>query len=102
MVLLERPRHDRRASGGSFFENRFGRHDCGDYNAPPGWPTKGRNRKSLDCNARCGVYCGVESTVMETVQIGLDAELLEAADRVTRRRRVNRSALGREALRAYL
>ena len=39
---------------------------------------------------------------METVQIVLDAELLEAADRVVRRRRVNRSALVREALRAYL
>lgn len=39
---------------------------------------------------------------METVQIVLDAELLKAVDRAARRRRVNRSALVREALREHL
>ena len=39
---------------------------------------------------------------METVQIVLDRELLKAADRAARRRRVNRSALVREALREHL
>jgi metal-responsive CopG/Arc/MetJ family transcriptional regulator len=39
---------------------------------------------------------------METVQIVIDKELLQAADRAARRRRVNRSALVRDALRAYL
>ena len=39
---------------------------------------------------------------METVQIVLEKELLLAADKAARRRRVNRSALVREALRDYL
>ena len=39
---------------------------------------------------------------MGTVQVVLGRELLKAADRVARRRGVNRSALLREALRAYL
>ena len=39
---------------------------------------------------------------METIQIVLDRELLKAADRAARRRRVNRSALVREALREHL
>ena len=39
---------------------------------------------------------------METIQIVLEKELLRAADRAARKRRVNRSALVREALRAYL
>jgi metal-responsive CopG/Arc/MetJ family transcriptional regulator len=39
---------------------------------------------------------------MGTVQIVLGSELLKAADRVARRRRVNRSALVREALREHL
>ena len=39
---------------------------------------------------------------METIQIVVDKELLQAADRAARRRRVNRSALVRDALRAYL
>ena len=39
---------------------------------------------------------------METIQIVLDKELLRAADRAARQRRVNRSALIREALRLYL
>ena len=39
---------------------------------------------------------------MGTVQIVLGKELLKAADRAARRRRVNRSALVREALRDHL
>jgi metal-responsive CopG/Arc/MetJ family transcriptional regulator len=39
---------------------------------------------------------------MGTVQIVLGKELLKAADRVARRRRVNRSALVREALGEHL
>ena len=39
---------------------------------------------------------------METIQVVLDARLLQAADRVARRRKVNRSALIREALRSHL
>lgn len=39
---------------------------------------------------------------METIQVILDAELLRAADRMARRRKSNRSALIREALRAHL
>jgi metal-responsive CopG/Arc/MetJ family transcriptional regulator len=39
---------------------------------------------------------------METVQIVLDKELLQAADRVARRTKRNRSALVREALREHL
>lgn len=39
---------------------------------------------------------------METIQIVLDADLLRAADRAVRKLKTNRSALLREALRAYL
>jgi metal-responsive CopG/Arc/MetJ family transcriptional regulator len=39
---------------------------------------------------------------METVQIVLDRKLLTATDRAARRRKVNRSALVREALREHL
>jgi len=39
---------------------------------------------------------------METVQIVLDKELLQAADRVARRTKRNRSALVRDALREHL
>jgi metal-responsive CopG/Arc/MetJ family transcriptional regulator len=39
---------------------------------------------------------------METIQIVLEKALLDAADRAARRRRVNRSALVRDALRAHL
>jgi metal-responsive CopG/Arc/MetJ family transcriptional regulator len=39
---------------------------------------------------------------METVQIVIEKELLQATDRAARRRRLNRSALVREALRAHL
>ena len=39
---------------------------------------------------------------MGTVQIVLGKELLKATDRLARRRRVNRSALVREALREHL
>ena len=39
---------------------------------------------------------------METIQVVLEKALLDATDRVARRRRVNRSALVREALRAHL
>ena len=39
---------------------------------------------------------------METIQIVLDKELLQAADRVARRAKLNRSALVREALREHL
>jgi metal-responsive CopG/Arc/MetJ family transcriptional regulator len=39
---------------------------------------------------------------METIQVVLEAELLQAADRAARRLKVNRSALFREALRTHL
>jgi metal-responsive CopG/Arc/MetJ family transcriptional regulator len=39
---------------------------------------------------------------VETVQIVLEKALLQATDRAARRRRLNRSALVREALRTYL
>jgi metal-responsive CopG/Arc/MetJ family transcriptional regulator len=39
---------------------------------------------------------------METIQIVLDSDLLRAADRTARMLKTNRSALFREALRAYL
>jgi metal-responsive CopG/Arc/MetJ family transcriptional regulator len=39
---------------------------------------------------------------METIQVVLDAKLLRAADRATRRTKVNRSALIRDALREHL
>lgn len=39
---------------------------------------------------------------VETIQIVLEKALLRATDRAARRRRINRSALVREALRAHL
>jgi len=39
---------------------------------------------------------------MQTIQVVLDAKLLQAADRAARRQKVNRSALIRDALRDYL
>jgi metal-responsive CopG/Arc/MetJ family transcriptional regulator len=39
---------------------------------------------------------------MQTVQIVLDAKLLQAADRAARRSKLNRSALVRNALREHL
>jgi metal-responsive CopG/Arc/MetJ family transcriptional regulator len=39
---------------------------------------------------------------METIQVVLDARLLQATDRVARRRKMNRSALIRDAIRAHL
>jgi len=39
---------------------------------------------------------------METIQIVLDKKLLKATDQVARRRKQNRSALVREALREHL
>lgn len=39
---------------------------------------------------------------METIQVVLDAKLLHATDVAARRTKLNRSALIREALRAYL
>jgi metal-responsive CopG/Arc/MetJ family transcriptional regulator len=39
---------------------------------------------------------------MATIQVVLESELLKAADRVVRRLKINRSALFRDALRAYL
>lgn len=39
---------------------------------------------------------------METIQFVLDSELLHAAEKAARRRKVNRSVLIREALRDYL
>ncbi len=39
---------------------------------------------------------------METIQVVLDAKLLKAADSAARRRKVNRSALIREALQEHL
>lgn len=39
---------------------------------------------------------------MKTIQVVLDASLLEAADKMARRTKSNRSALIRDALRAHL
>jgi metal-responsive CopG/Arc/MetJ family transcriptional regulator len=39
---------------------------------------------------------------METIQVVLDAKLLRAADRAARRKKLNRSALIRNALREHL
>jgi metal-responsive CopG/Arc/MetJ family transcriptional regulator len=39
---------------------------------------------------------------VETIQIVIEKELLQATDRAARRRRLNRSALVRDALRVYL
>lgn len=39
---------------------------------------------------------------METIQIVIDSKLLEQADRVVRRTKINRSALIRDALRQHL
>jgi metal-responsive CopG/Arc/MetJ family transcriptional regulator len=39
---------------------------------------------------------------VETIQIVIEKELLRATDRAARQRKVNRSVLVREALRAYL
>jgi metal-responsive CopG/Arc/MetJ family transcriptional regulator len=39
---------------------------------------------------------------METIQIVIDSKLRQAADRVAKRTKVNRSALVREALREHL
>jgi metal-responsive CopG/Arc/MetJ family transcriptional regulator len=39
---------------------------------------------------------------METIQVVIEKELLDATDRAARHRRLNRSALVREALRAHL
>jgi metal-responsive CopG/Arc/MetJ family transcriptional regulator len=39
---------------------------------------------------------------VETIQIVIEKELLRATERVARQRRLNRSALVREALRAHL
>lgn len=39
---------------------------------------------------------------MQTIQVVIDDELLRAADRQARQKKVNRSALVREALRGYL
>ena len=49
----------------------------------------------------CGIYCGMQST-MQTIQIVLDTKLLKAADAAAKRRRVNRSALIRQALQEHL
>jgi metal-responsive CopG/Arc/MetJ family transcriptional regulator len=53
------------------------------------------------------VSSSVEYTVdngphMETIQVVLDAKLLQAADRAARRLKLNRSALVRNALREHL
>ena len=39
---------------------------------------------------------------METIQIGIDSKLRQAADRAAKRRKLNRSARFREALREHL
>jgi metal-responsive CopG/Arc/MetJ family transcriptional regulator len=39
---------------------------------------------------------------METIQVVLDTELLEAADRAAKRQKVNRSVLIRQALQGHL
>jgi metal-responsive CopG/Arc/MetJ family transcriptional regulator len=38
---------------------------------------------------------------METIQVVIDSKLLQTADRLAKRKKVNRSALVREALREY-
>jgi metal-responsive CopG/Arc/MetJ family transcriptional regulator len=43
-----------------------------------------------------------EVDTMETVQVVLDKKLLQATDRAAQRRKLNRSALVREALRSHL
>lgn len=43
----------------------------------------------------------MEST-METIQVVIDSKLRQAADRAAKRKKVNRSALFRDALREYL
>lgn len=40
--------------------------------------------------------------MMETIQVVLDVDLLRAADRAVKKLKTNRSALFRQALRAYL
>jgi len=47
-------------------------------------------------------YTVDRSPHMETIQVVLDAKLLRAADQAAKRRKLNRSALIREALRAHL
>ena len=47
-------------------------------------------------------YTVDNSPHMETIQVVLDAKLLQAADRAARRARINRSALVRNALREHL
>ena len=47
------------------------------------------------------LHCG-EGSTMPTIQVVLDAKLLTAADHAAKRRKANRSALIREALREYL
>jgi len=49
----------------------------------------------------CWIYCGGRSTV-ETIQVVLDTKLLKAADVAAKRRKVNRSALIRQALQEHL
>jgi metal-responsive CopG/Arc/MetJ family transcriptional regulator len=44
----------------------------------------------------------VDSTFMEVIRIVLEKKLLQAADKAARRMKQNRSALVRDALRAYL
>jgi len=44
----------------------------------------------------------MELKVMKTIQVALEKELLQAADRAARKAKQNRSALIREALREYL
>src|SRR5437016_868873 len=57
--------------------------------------------------AKSSLSVAVEYTVdwitqMETIQVVLDAKLLQAADRAARRTRLNRSALIRDAIREHL
>jgi len=47
-------------------------------------------------------YTVEENPHMETIQVVLDAKLLRAADLAAKRRKVNRSALIRQALREHL
>jgi Arc/MetJ-type ribon-helix-helix transcriptional regulator len=55
---------------------------------------------------RYGVACGVSSillsTLMKTIQMTIDEELLDAVDELSRARRTTRSALIRHALEAEL
>ncbi len=64
-------------------------------------PHELRLTANVDINPYTTSYGG-QKTMMKTVQMTLDRELVEAVDRAARRLKTTRSALTREALRATL